>query len=145
MVERNEGGLFVLEQGQLNVFAKKAPEEAHPGKQVHTYNQMGQSFGELALLYDCPRAATIIASTQSVVWSIDRDTFNQCVKAGYQETRRRQEAFIDSVEILRALTSDEREKIVDVIQYKTYSNGDQIIKLGDVGDVFYMVEKGSCA
>jgi len=144
MVESGEPGLFVLESGILDVFVKRTPTDRPPGSQVLTYDKMGQSFGELALLYNCPRAATVIANTASVVWSIDRDTFNQCVKIGYEDTRRRQESFIETVEVLRGLTSQERQKVVDVIQSETYFNGNQIIKRGEEGDKFFMVETGSC-
>ena len=40
----------------------------------------GESFGELALLYNAPRAATIIAKSDSVLFSLDRETFNHIVK-----------------------------------------------------------------
>jgi len=36
----------------------------------------GEVFGELALMYNAPRAATIKARRDSVVWSLDRGTFN---------------------------------------------------------------------
>jgi cAMP-dependent protein kinase regulator len=35
----------------------------------------GTLFGELALLYQSPRAATVTAVTDSVVWKVDRFTF----------------------------------------------------------------------
>ena len=40
----------------------------------------GEAFGELALLYNAPRAATIVAKTACVLWQLDRNTFNHIVK-----------------------------------------------------------------
>jgi cAMP-dependent protein kinase regulator len=38
----------------------------------------GKGFGELALLYDAPRAATVIATSDEVhTWAVDRVTFKQ--------------------------------------------------------------------
>jgi cAMP-dependent protein kinase regulator len=37
-------------------------------------------FGELALLYNVPRAATIFANEECVLWKLDRDVFNHIVK-----------------------------------------------------------------
>ena len=37
--------------------------------------QAGSSFGELALMYNAPRAATVVASEDGVLWRLHRDTF----------------------------------------------------------------------
>jgi cAMP-dependent protein kinase regulator len=40
----------------------------------------GEAFGELALLYNAPRAATIIAKSDAILFSLDRECFNGIVK-----------------------------------------------------------------
>jgi cAMP-dependent protein kinase regulator len=37
-------------------------------------------FGELALLYNVPRAATIISDDDCLLWKLDRYVFNHIVK-----------------------------------------------------------------
>ena len=60
----NEGDngdfLFVIEKGALNCTKAVNGEE----KVVKTVNE-GDVFGELALLYNCPRAASVVAKDAS--------------------------------------------------------------------------------
>jgi cAMP-dependent protein kinase regulator len=49
--------------------------------------QPGEGFGELALLYNAPRAATITAKSDVVLWKLDRDTFNHIVKDAASQKR----------------------------------------------------------
>lgn len=41
----------------------------------------GDCFGEISLMYNCPRSATVAATTDAVVWVLERETFRQ-VPAG---------------------------------------------------------------
>lgn len=69
--------LFVVEEGQLDCFKRFKPDEEP--KFLKTY-EPGEAFGELALLYNAPRAATITAKTDALCWELDRATFNHIVK-----------------------------------------------------------------
>ena len=55
-------------------------------KFLKTYHS-GEAFGELALLYNAPRAATIIAKTEAKLWQLDRNTFNYIVKEAATKKR----------------------------------------------------------
>lgn len=74
------------------------------GKQllVHTYNGKG-SFGELALMYNMPRAATIQAANVGSLWAMDRQTFRRIVLKSAFKKRKMYEALIENVPMLKAL------------------------------------------
>lgn len=44
------------------------------GSQVLTYKQ-GDSFGELALMYNAPRQASVVSKDECHLWALDRLTF----------------------------------------------------------------------
>ena len=56
--------------------------------------QPGEGFGELALLYNSPRAATITAKTEYICWKLDRDTFNNIVKDAAAKKREKYDNFL---------------------------------------------------
>jgi CRP-like cAMP-binding protein len=66
---------FLLESGLCDIFVKKG--NADPIK-VHTVLP-GGFFGELALLYNAPRAATVVSVGESKLWALDRGTFKSCM------------------------------------------------------------------
>ena len=70
--------LYILEQGECEVFKTVSEEEG--AKKVNVV-EPGTCFGELGLLHDCPRAASVICSSDdgAVVWSLDRSIFRKLV------------------------------------------------------------------
>ena len=80
VITEGEAGsvLYVVEEGQLDCSKLLDPSASEPTF-LKTY-QPGDSFGELALLYNAPRAATIVAKTDAHLWQLDRNTFNHIVK-----------------------------------------------------------------
>jgi len=69
--------LYLLESGECEWF-KVFPNEKQE-KKLREYSP-GETFGELALLYNAPRAATIRATEDCLLFALDRETFNNIAK-----------------------------------------------------------------
>ena len=61
---------YILCSGKYEVYIDR-----RPGDCVHAYRNPGESFGELALMYNCPRAATIKCAKAGTLIALDRATF----------------------------------------------------------------------
>lgn len=60
----------------------------------------GGSFGELALIYGTPRAATVRAKTDVKLWGIDRDSYRRILMGSTIRKRKMYEEFLSRVSIL---------------------------------------------
>ena len=134
--------LYFVESGNLECY-KQFSKGTDP-VMVKKY-QPGDSFGELALLYNAPRAASIKAvSDEIITWVLDRETFNNIVKDAAQKKREKYENFLKNVEILSTIDPYELMQISDAIKSATYQKDDYIIREGEMGDIFYILEEGQC-
>ena len=129
---------YVVEDGAFDVFVAR---NGNPPVKVTSYSK-GGSFGELALMYNAPRAATVTATKDSIIWALDRVTFRRILMEITSRKLRMYESFLEEVPILVSLEPYERHKIADALESVTYNDGDVIMKQGDPGDNFYIIESG---
>lgn len=140
IVQGDDGAeLFLVGEGTLECF--RVMNKGKPPTKLREY-EPGDAFGELALLYNAPRAATITAKTRSVLYSLDRDTFNFIVKDSAVKKRERYEKSLKKVKVLESVSLYERSQIADAIIEEKFAPGDVVIKQGDVGNTFYMIAEG---
>lgn len=132
--------LFLVDSGSLDCF-KLLKQDDKEATYLKVYLP-GEAFGELALLYNAPRAATIIAKENCVLWALDRETFNFIVKDAAIRKREKYEKFLKSVEILKTFGNYEITQISDALKTKFYKKNDVIIKQNDFGDDFFIIEEG---
>ncbi|KAJ2986396.1 hypothetical protein NUW54_g9782 [Trametes sanguinea] len=86
----------------------------------------GSSFGELALMYGHPRAATVLAIEPSTLWSLDRITFRTIILKAAHRRRTMYEQFLSSVPLLVSLRPEERSKIADALVSRVYDDGEAV-------------------
>jgi cAMP-dependent protein kinase regulator len=145
VISQGEDGdvLYVVDSGKLDCFKmfSKGAENTY----LKTYVP-GEAFGELALLYNAPRAASIQAKKDCSLFSLDRDTFNNIVKDSSIKKREKYETFLSKVQLLDSLDSYERNKICDCLVLETISGGGSyIIRQGETGKTFFLVVDGTCS
>lgn len=141
VITEGENGdyFYVIDSGKFDVLKLKDGEQT----KVWAYDHEG-SFGELALMYNCPRSATVTALTDGVVWALDRGSFRHIIVEATRKKRQMFEGFLEKVAVFANLSREERSKIADCLEGKTYEDGDTIIKQGDVGNNFFVIEEGTC-
>lgn len=82
---------YVIDQGEVEIFVNS--------ELVTTIGE-GGSFGELALIYGTPRAATVRAKTDVKLWGIDRDSYRRILMGSTIRKRKMYEEFLSRVSIL---------------------------------------------
>lgn len=137
---------YIVEKGAYEVYVHPSgsvqPGADGLGNHVGTINA-GGSFGELALMYNAPRAATVISSSPtSTLWALDRVTFRKILLESSFARRRMYEQFLAEVPLLASLTPYERSKIADALESSKFSAGETILKEGDPGMTFYLMASG---
>jgi len=137
-----QGGIgdyfYVAETGTFDVFVSRNGADA---VKVFDYGP-GGSFGELALMYNAPRAATVVCTSEAVLWALDRVTFRRILMENTSRKRRMYENFLEEVPLLCSLDAYERHKIADALESVAHNDGHVVIRQGDVGDNFYIIESG---
>lgn len=136
---------YVVERGAFDIYVNPSgtvqPGADGLGNKVN-HIEPGGSFGELALMYNSPRAATVISTEPSTLWALDRVTFRRILMDSAFQRRRMYESFLEEVPLLSSLTLYERSKIADALDTMKFPTGSYIIREGDPGEAFFLLESG---
>lgn len=135
LINEGESGskLYVVESGTLEVTIN--------GTVIREMGR-GSMLGELALLYDAPRSATVQCKTHCVLWSLSRAIFKniQAISATANQIQRSR-WLIQSPE-LATLSAIDLSRLVGTLQAVTFETGDLVITEGQLTSHIMLIEKG---
>lgn len=103
----------------------------------------GSSFGELALLYNTPRAASIRALTPLKLYKIDQLTFRSLLMSHQLQDRSNIISLVGKMSVFQDLDEAKLRKLVDAFTIVEFNEGERIVNKGDHGDIFYIVKSGT--
>ena len=102
----------------------------------------GKCFGELSLLYTSPRAATVIAESNVELYRVDQKTFRYILQSQTQQAESDKKDLLQGVPFLKELDLTDLNKLVYSVTTQTFEPGDYILRKGEDGDTFYIIQQG---
>ena len=129
---------YVISEGKYDIFVR----DGRNDNLVAQLDGKG-SFGELALMYNCPRAATIIAKSSGKLWCLDQAAFRKIIVTAQAKKRKLFEDLLEDVPMLSELTPYERMNLADSLDTQKFEDGDLIIKEGDEAHNMFFIMEGT--
>ena len=141
-----EEGKEIIEQGTVGsvffVIASGSVEVSQDGKIVKTLKAQ-DSFGELALLHDSPRSATVRTLENTALWGVDRKTFRNTIEQinahHYAENKR----LLESIPVFKILNKGQMESLINSINTAVFTPGQIIVNEGEIGDLLFIIKEGT--
>nr|XP_061806406.1 cGMP-dependent protein kinase 2-like [Nerophis lumbriciformis] len=132
--EGSEGdSMYIVAAGELLV--------TQAGRDLRTLAS-GDVFGELAILYNCKRTATVKAKTEVRLWCMERQTYRTIITNKSKKKREQLLGFLKTSRTLKDLNDVQLSKIIDSMEEVKYQNKDVIVREGAEANTFYIILKG---
>eukprot|EP00931_Biecheleriopsis_adriatica_P086305 TRINITY_DN61009_c0_g1_i1.p1 TRINITY_DN61009_c0_g1~~TRINITY_DN61009_c0_g1_i1.p1 ORF type:complete len:804 (-),score=187.43 TRINITY_DN61009_c0_g1_i1:144-2555(-) len=143
---------YIVQDGRFEICVAEEGEHAPKSgdKLARAHNQKtvnlvakGGSFGELALLYMAPRAATVRAVTNGTCWVIDRGNFKDIMMKSSEAKIDEFVGHLENVPLLSALLANEKRELARALVDMIFLQGEPIVTQGLPGSTFFIMYEGT--
>lgn len=129
---------YIIESGIYDAYITQNGEQT----KIKSYENKG-NFGELALIYNAPRAASVISQTDGVIWAVTRQVFRSVILVKAHKQREMYNKLLEQVPMLSPLDDFERANIADALTHKECEAGEIILKESDPGSQMFFIISGN--
>lgn len=142
---------YVVKSGSFEFIVAKPADEGESARDAAARAEVvgsvaaGGSFGELALIYFAPRAATVKAIESSTVWVIDRGNFKKILAKGSEAVTKQLLKAVEKAAIFKELKADEKQEVANAMTESGFSKGEHIYEQGEDGSTLYFLFEGEVA
>mmetsp|Transcript_21793 Transcript_21793/g.28216 ORF Transcript_21793/g.28216 Transcript_21793/m.28216 type:complete len:852 (+) Transcript_21793:138-2693(+) len=136
LMRQGEDGdtMYIIQSGTLEVLIDD--------KLVRIINE-GDTVGELALLYNAPRSASVRATTPCTLWSVKRDTFREVQALATSATLVQRVAWLKSLPVLQLMDAMDICKLAGAFKTQILRDGEVLLTEGTPTDRCYLIESGA--
>ena len=124
---------YIIKEGQVEIYSnneyKKTLKE-------------GDTFGQLALLYQAPRTVTIKAITNCLFWIMERKHFRQIIDRINQIQFEENKRFIQSIPILSSIDSSQKAFLCSSLNKQIYDKNEYILREGLQLRCLFIIDEG---
>lgn len=103
----------------------------------------GGSFGELSLIYSCPRAATVVAmSSPTDLFRVNRKSFKSLLKKQIKSSSAQKIKLLEDVDFLSGMSEFDRITLSRAMTPVVFQPDTVLVKKGEEASAFYIVHEG---
>lgn len=125
---------YIIESGQVEVIRDNIR------KVVLT---RGQTFGEMSLITNAPRRASLITLKETRLWGLSRKGFNSALRVVYEQNYSINRNFISNLPVFVGLPSSTKDSLTRACIQHTYPDNFRIICENDTGSMLFILKKGN--
>mmetsp|Transcript_144259 Transcript_144259/g.366192 ORF Transcript_144259/g.366192 Transcript_144259/m.366192 type:complete len:970 (+) Transcript_144259:85-2994(+) len=125
---------YLIQSGHFFVSVK-----GHIVKQLRA----GQTFGELAMLYNVNRTATVACNRDGVIWKMDGTCFRLCMHRLSNRLLERVMGFLSMDPSFRTIKEAELKKLAGACVVQRFSRGEQVLRCGEQFHCIFIVVDGT--
>jgi len=126
---------YVVWQGSFDILIND--------KKVAT-TEAGQCVGELALIHNAPRAATVQATEDSKLFGVHRAAFRVAMRKEKNKGRTMMQKMLSNIPEFSSMSLKSIKTIIDAFEEQTFEEGEVIIEQGSNIKNFYLIRTGAC-
>jgi len=138
VIQQGDAGdnFYIVGSGELEAFIKATGDEP-----IQVYHA-GDTFGELALLYNSPRAATVKCKDAVVLWALDRKAFRALVTKHNTVRKHGLTDVLRTVPLISEFEPEQIQAMADAVDMQEYEAGEYIIQMGDEAESLFIILAG---
>ena len=130
--------LYLVEEGIFDVLSRRNGVDV----KVNSKSR-GDIFGEISLLFESPRTASVVSASGGTVWELNRARFRALTRKVAVESNLQNEVFLNSVPAFAPLDADARLRLAEALVERRFEPGHVVVREGDVdADTFYLIVRG---